>query len=41
MERDSAIESLWLMHAALLKSDPQLRFVTLDFVQTEASTPIH
>lgn len=39
-ERDSAIESLWLMHAALLKGDAQLRFVTLDFAPTEPPTPI-
>lgn len=38
-ERDSAIESLWRMHAALLKSDPALRFVTLDFTPTEPGTP--
>lgn len=40
VQRDGAIESLWLMHAALLKSDPQLRFVTLDFAPAEATHPI-
>lgn len=39
-ERDAAIESLWVIHAALLRSDPQLRFVTLDFAGSEPSSPI-
>lgn len=39
-ERDAAIESLWIMHAALLKSDPHLRFVTPDFTSAEPATPI-
>lgn len=39
-ERDAAIETLWVMHAALLKNDPKLRFVTLDFTAAEPATPI-
>lgn len=39
-ERDAAIESLWIMHAALLKSDPHLRFVTPDFTAADPAAPI-